>query len=495
MSLAAGAGAATLVAGIDSSTQSCKVVVCDAETGAVVREARAPHPDTTEVDPAYWWDAWTAASSGLLEGVEALAVAGQQHGMVTLDAAGEVVRPALLWNDVRSAGAANDLVSELGGPDAWAEAVGSVPVASFTVTKLRWLAEHEPEAAARVERVMLPHDWLTWRLLAAGRGSGGTGSGGGSRGAGGEQGGGRLGAQPVTDRGDASGTGYWSPASGEYRLDLLRLAFGRELGLPRVAAAAEAVGTTGDGIVVAPGTGDNMGAALGLGLGRGDVVVSLGTSGTVFAVHDDAVADPSGAVAGFADATGRFLPLVCTLNAARVLSAAAGMLGADLASLNRLALSAQPGAGGLVLLPYLDGERTPNLPDAAGSLHGLRRGNMTPENLARAAVEGMLCGLADGLDALRALGVVVRRVLLVGGAARSTAVQAVAPNVFGAQVTVPAPGEYVALGAARQAAWVLAGTPEPPAWPVGSAAVIDTTGDDSGVRERYTEARRTVHGG
>ncbi|MGH3717048.1 MAG: xylulokinase, partial [Micromonosporaceae bacterium] len=406
----------TLVAGIDSSTQSCKVVVCDAETGAVVRQARAPHPDTTEVDPQVWWDAWVEASGGLLDGVRALAVAGQQHGMVALDESGDVVRPALLWNDTRSAQAATDLVAELGGPDAWAKAVGSVPVASFTVTKLRWLASHEPALADRVTRVLLPHDWLTWRLL------------GGN-------------ADPVTDRGDASGTGYWSPHSGSYRLDLLSRAFGREIGLPRVAGPAEGVGETGGGILVGPGTGDNMGAALGLGVRDGDVVVSLGTSGTVFAVHPEAVADPSGNVAGFADATGRYLPLVCTLNAARVLSAVAGMLGADLASLDRLALAGQPGAGGLVLLPYLDGERTPNLPDAAGSLHGLRRDNMTPENLARAAVEGMLCGLADGLDALRTLGVRVRRVLLVGGGARSEAVRATAPTVLGAPVTAPTPGE------------------------------------------------------
>ncbi|MGH3716212.1 MAG: xylulokinase [Micromonosporaceae bacterium] len=461
-----------LVAGIDSSTQSCKVVVCDADTGAVVRQARAAHPDTTEVDPRLWWRAWGEASSGLLDGVEALAVAGQQHGMVALDEAGEVVRPALLWNDTRSAQAAADLVAELGGPDAWAKAVGSVPVASFTVTKLRWLAWHEPAAAARVTRVLLPHDWLTWRLL------------------------GGPGAEPVTDRGDASGTGYWSPSTGEYRTDLLRLAFGRELALPRVAGPAEPVGETPGGVLVGPGTGDNMGAALGLGVRDGDVVVSLGTSGTVFAVHDEPVADPSGAVAGFADATGRHLPLVCTLNAARVLTAAAGMLGADLASLNRLALAAAPGAGGLVLLPYLDGERTPNLPDAAGSLHGLRRANMTPENLARAAVEGMLCGLADGLDALRDLGVRVRRVLLVGGGARSDAVRTIAPTVLGAPVTVPTPGEYVALGAARQAAWVLAGTPEPPEWPA-SAAVIDGVDRTAGkqIRAHYTEARRTVHGG
>jgi len=461
----------TLVAGIDSSTQSCKIVVCAAETGEIVRSASAPHPDGTEVDPRHWWDAWLAASADLLDGVRALAVAGQQHGMVALDGHGEVVRPALLWNDTRSADAAHRLATELGGPHVWAEAVGSVPTMSFTVTKLRWLAEHEPEAAARVARVLLPHDWLTWRMLGAA-------------------------AEPVTDRGDASGTGYWSPREGRYRTDLIRHAFGRDIEVPRVAGLAEAVGETPSGAIVAPGTGDNMGAALGLGARAGDVIVSIGTSGTVFAVHDDAATDASGVVAGFADATGRFLPLVCTLNAARVLSATAAMLGTDLAGLDRLALAAGPGAGGLVLLPYLDGERTPDLPGAAGSLHGLRRGAMTPENVARAAVEGMLCGLADGRDALRALGVKSERILLIGGGARSAAVRAMAPTILGAAVTVPMPGEYVALGAARQAAWVLAGTPGPPEWPAEASASIDTIDEthSAEIRGAYAEARRTVHG-
>ncbi|GAA5119436.1 xylulokinase [Haloechinothrix salitolerans] len=458
-----------LVAGIDSSTQSCKVVVVDADTGAVVREARAPHPDTTEVDPRRWWDAWTEASAGLLDDVRALAVAGQQHGLVALDGDGAVVRPALLWHDTRSADAASDLVSEFGGPAAWADAVGSVPVASFTVTKLRWVAEHEPALAARIERVLLPHDWLTWRLL-----------------------GGRV--EPVTDAGDASGTGYWSPAEHTYRDDVVSLAFGAPLALPRVAAPSEVVGELDSRTIVAPGTGDNMGAALGLGAGPGDVIVSVGTSGTVFAVHSDSVADASGTVAGFADATGRFLPLVCTLNAARVLGATARMLGTDLDGLDRLALAANPGADGLVLLPYLDGERTPNLPDAAGSLHGLRRDTMTPENVARAAVEGMLCGLADGLDALRALEVDINRILLVGGGARSAAVREAAPTVLGAPVTVPEPGEYVAIGAARQAAWALAGTPEPPHWPLREATIL--TGIDRSVgdhiRDRYAATRHSI---
>jgi xylulokinase len=431
-----------LVAGVDCSTQATKVVVRDATSGALVREGRAPHPDGTEVDPHAWWAAWVAATAGgLTDGVAAISVAAQQHGMVCLDEAGRAVRPALLWNDTRSARAAAELVTELGGPDAWARATGSVPVASFTVAKLRWLAEHEPAAADRAARVVLPHDWLTWQLA------------------------GRQG-EPVTDRGDASGTGYWSPATGEYRLDLLERALGRVVAVPRLLGPAEAAGhTVGGGALLGPGTGDNMAAALGLGAGHGDVVVSLGTSGTVFAVHDAPSADPTGAVAGFADATGRFLPLVCTLNAARVLDAAATLLGTGYDGLDDLALTAASGAGGLVLLPYLEGERTPNRPDATGLLAGLRGANATRANLARAAVEGMLCGLADGLDALRRAGVEVERVLLVGGAARSRAVRQIAPGILGAPVVVPAPGEYVADGAARQAAWVLAGTQGPPEWP------------------------------
>ncbi|HEV7898713.1 MAG TPA: xylulokinase [Planosporangium sp.] len=464
----------TKVAGIDSSTQSTKVVVCDAETGKVVGEASAPHPDGTEVHPDAWWSALQAATAdGLLDDVAAIGVGAQQHGLVALDEAGEVVRSALLWNDTRSASAAEDLVRDLGGPAAWADAVGSVPVASFTVTKLRWLAEHEPHHAARVADVMLPHDWLTWRLLGPG-------------------------SSPVTDRGDASGTGYWSPATGEYREDILERAFGRVPRLPRVLRPNEVAGETRSGARLSAGTGDNMAAALGLDARTGDVVVSLGTSGTAFAVHGSPVADPTGTVAGFADATGEYLPLVCTLNAARVLTATAAMLGTDLSGLDRLALSAPAGAEGLVLLPYLEGERTPNLPDATGTLAGLRRTNMTPPNLARAAVEGMLCGLADGLAALRALGVEVRRVLLIGGASRSRAVRAVAPTVFGAPVVVPEPGEYVALGAARQAAWALAGTAEPPSWGVGQSSMeVREDGDvEAGERIRiaYAAARGAVYG-
>ncbi|WP_042434217.1 xylulokinase [Streptacidiphilus anmyonensis] len=474
----------TLVAGVDSSTQSCKIVIRDAADGTLVRQGSAPHPPGTEVAPEAWWTAFgrAAEAAGGLDDVAALAVAGQQHGLVCLDADGGVVRPALLWNDTRSAAAADDLVREL-GPKAWAEAVGSVPVASFTVTKLRWLAQHEPERAARVAAVCLPHDWLTWRLR-------GFGASGGVKSGGGEPGGAELEAL-TTDRSDASGTGYWSPRGGEYRPDLLELAFGRTPVLPRVLGPAQSPGPAaalrGD-VLLGPGAGDNAAAALGLGARAGDVVVSIGTSGTVFAVCAAPTADPHGTIAGFADAAGAYLPLVCTLNAARVLDAAASTLGVDLAEVSRLALSAPLGAEGLTLIPYLEGERTPNLPDAAGSVHGLRLANATSAHLARAFVEGMLCGLADGLDALAAAGVPIERVLLVGGGARSEAVRRIAPAILGRTVSAPPPGEYVADGAALQAAWTLAGQPEPPRWRGGEAEVHEAA-PALWIRERYREVR------
>jgi len=493
-----------LVAGVDSSTQSTKVLLVRADDGTVAGAAAAPHPDGTECHPDRWWEALSAAGRHLLERADAVGVAAQQHGLVTVDEAGEAVRPALLWNDVRSAPQAAELVAELGGPDAWAARAGSVPTMSFTVTKLRWLAEREPGNAARVSRVMLPHDWLTWRLAGGGprRAGGADGAGGpdgaeGPDGAGGPDragGAGWLGAgrdpaaEPVTDRGDASGTGYFSPAEGAWLPGYAERALGRPVRLPRVAGPSEAVGRTAWGALLSAGTGDNMAAALGLELAAGDVAVSVGTSGTAYAVSGSAAADPLGLVCGFADATGRFLPLACTLNAARVLDVTARMLGVGADALSDLALAAAAGAGGLVLLPYLDGERTPNRPAANGVLRGLTTSNATPENLARAAVEGVLCSLADAVDCLRPCGISPARIVLTGGAARSAAVRAIAPAVFGLPVAVPEAAEYVALGAARQAAWALAGGAGPPSWP-GRPSVTYEAAATPGVREQYAALR------
>ena len=429
------------VAGVDSSTQSVKVVVCDADTGAVVRSGRAAHPEGTEVSADAWWRAYSEATAdpALLDGVSAIAVAGQQHGMVTLDENGELVRDALLWNDNRSAPDARDLIEELGGPQAWADAVGSVPVASMTVSKVRWLARAEPDLAARTAAVVLPHDWLTWQL------------------------GGRS-FDPTTDRGDASGTCYFDASSDSYRRDLLERALGHDVALPRVARPDEIVGETPEGIAIAAGTGDNMAAGLAMGLSTHGAVVSLGTSGTAFTRSEQQTHDPSSTVAGFADASGAFLPLVCTLNGARNLVATAGLLGVSLPELSRLALEAEPGSGGLVFVPYLEGERTPPLPNAQGELVGVTLKNMTPANVARACIEGVLWSLAYGVQVLREQTGPIDAITLTGGAAQSEAVRTIAPAVFGLPIVVTEPFESVAVGAARQAAWASSGTI--PGWEV-----------------------------
>jgi xylulokinase len=460
----------TTVVGIDSSTQSTKVVRVDAETGDVHSVRSAPHPDGTAVDPERWWEALVAAGGTELDDVAAIAVGGQQHGMVALDASDAPVFDALLWNDTRSASQAERLAAEL-SPQTWATEIGVVPVASFTVSKIAWLADEHPELAARVTRLMLPHDWLTWRLL-------------GKR------------HSPTTDRSDASGTGYWSVPDERYRVQLVEKLFGHSVELPRVLGPSEPAGRIG-ATVVGPGAGDNAGAALGLGLREGEVVVSVGTSATVFTSTDTRIVDPTGAIAGFADATGRQLPLLAMLNGARTMVATAALLGTDVAGVDRLASEAPLDAGGLTLVPYLDGERTPNLPDATGSLVGMTRDNMTQENLARSAVLGLLCGIADALDSLRRHGVPVTRVLLIGGGARSRSLQDAAADVLGVPVEVPEQAEYVALGAARQAAWVLSGAAEPPAWRRRIERTIEPASDRAwaiALRERYAAAVGRLYG-
>ena len=445
-----------LVAGVDSSTQSVKVVIRDAQTGVLVRQGRAKHPDGTEVDPSLWWSALqeAIADAGGLADVQAIAIGGQQHGMVLLDSQGEVIRPALLWNDTRSAQQAEDLNNEIGGKAAMAKAVGSALVASFTASKVRWVADNEVENAEKIAAIALPHDWLSWKLMGTGKLE-----------------------DLFTDRGDASGTGYFDPSTSSYRRDILAMALKseREIILPKIIAPHTFAGKTSSGIQIAPGTGDNAAAALGVGAQSGDVVVSLGTSGTAFAASATPTQDGSGEVAGFADATGAFLPLVCTLNAARILDSATRILGVDHQELGRLALVAQPGAGGLSLLPYFEGERTPNRPDASGVLAGMTIENSTRENIARAMVEGMLSGLADAVHSLEKLGVEVKRILLVGGAAKNPAVAPIASALFGREVLVPPAGEYVADGAAKQAAWALLGGDTPPQWNLGEVESYSST--------------------
>jgi xylulokinase len=462
----------TLVAGVDASTQSCNLEVRDADSGALVRSGDRPHPPPvpprSEQDPSVWWDALSSLLDEHGREVAAISVAGQQHGMVVLDAARRVLRPAKLWNDTESAPEAAALV-ERWGARRWADVIGTVPVASITITKLAWLREHEPEHFARVAHVLLPHDWLTLQLT----------------------------GELCTDRGDASGTGYWSPSLEAYVPDAFALVDVDPAVAPPVLAPGAVAGTSGE-MVVAPGTGDNMGAALGLGLAEGDVAISLGTSGTVFAVSGHPTSDPTGAVAGFADATGRFLPLACTLNATKVTDGIARLLGRSREELEQLATGAASGARGVVLLPYLDGERTPNLPDATGALTGLRS-DTAPAQLARAAFEGVVCHLLEALDALTAAGVPTDRgrLLVVGGGARSPLYPQLLADLAQRPVEVPTAAEYVARGACVQAAAASAGLDVAEvarAWaPRCSTVEPDPHVDAAAVRDAYAAVRLRTH--
>jgi xylulokinase len=446
------------VAGVDSSTQSVKIVVRDSESGALLAQASHPHPDGTEVDPQHWLDALEAviAEVGGLESLHAISIGGQQHGMVLLDSEGEVIRPALLWNDTRSAAQAAAINAAF--PDIH-QRTGSQLVASFTASKVRWVLENEPENAARIAAIALPHDWLSWKL------SGSTDV-----------------KDIFTDRSDASGTGYFDPINNLYISEIVEWVTGKtDVILPRIVAPGE-VGARVGNTVIASGAGDNAGAALGIGAVIGDLVISLGTSGTAFAVSSSPSHDSSGEVAGFADPTGNFLPLACTLNAAKVFDATAKLLGIGFEEYSQLALQASPGADGLMMAPHFDGERTPNRPDARGAIVGITHANFTPANVARASIEGVIAGLAYATEALRREGVEISRLLLVGGAARNKAVQEIASEIFGLPVHIPTPGEYVSEGAAIQAAWALGGVR--PRWSDNEMTTIQAE-PQPGVLKRY----------
>jgi xylulokinase len=462
----ASVNAKILVAGVDSSTQSVKVVIREAVSGKLVRVGKANHPSGTEVDPHSWLSALQSAfkDAGGVDDVAGISIGGQQHGMVALDEQGAVIRPALLWNDTRSAQAAADLNDEyqlLHHGESIASAVGSMLLASFTASKVRWMAEHEPQNANQVAAIALPHDWLSWKL-----------SGSDSI------------SDLFTDRSEASGTGYFDPVTSLYRHDILAVALkdSREVVLPRVLTPWEIGARTSSGIPLGPGCGDNAGAAFGVGAQPGDVVISLGTSGTAFAVSKTPTHDVEGYVAGFADVTGNYLPLVCTLNAARILDAGSKILGLSLTQFGECALTGKPGAGGITVLPYFEGERTPNRPNATGVFKGLTLSNSTPENIARAMFEGMLCGLLDAVHHLEELGVEVKRILIIGGAAKNPAVGLIASSLFGKPIYLPEASEYVADGAAKQIATAILGAE--PTWNNSEMQIIETKSEPS-VFERY----------
>lgn len=503
-----------LVAGIDTSTQSCKVRVTDAQTGQTIRFGSAKHPDGTSINPEYWWQAFqeAATTAGGLDDVVALSVGGQQHGMVLLDENGAVIRDALLWNDTRSAPNADTLIELLGkaplaadgseddlsadvmqrGRQRWVRAVGSSLVASLTITKVAWVAEHEPEHAQRIAAICLPHDWLSWRIA---------GHGPLPADATDEEKHDNL-AALTTDRSDASGTAYFDATANEYRYDLLALALGiseeeaRKIILPRVLGPREAgnqadpalAGSKVGGCLIGPGGGDNAMAAFGLNMAVGDVSISLGTSGVAAAVSSVPAYDMTAAVTGFADCTGHWLPLACTINGSRITDAGCAALGVDYDGLAELAAQSTPGASGITLVPYFDGERTPNRPDATATLSGMTLSNTNAANIARAFVEGLLCSQRDCLELVKSLGTDVKRVLLIGGGAKSQSVRALAPSILGLDIELPVTDEYVAIGAARQAAWVYSGEAEAPVWEVTNETVLTGTPTEE-VYQQYVAAR------
>lgn len=458
-----------IVAGVDSSTQSCKFITVDAATGEILASTSRPHPDGTTVDPQSWWDAFTGVQAQATPDIKAVSISAQQHTTIWLDAASQPLGEAVLWNDLRAAKQASDLRHEFGS-ERWVREMGMLPTAAHPVAKLRWLAETSPEVAVRVRHVLLPHDWLTWKLL-------------GCEG------------EPTTDRSDASGTGYWAPSGQGYREDLLELAFSRAPAVPRVLGPAARAGITKSGIVVGAGCGDNAAAALGLGIEPGEAVVSVGTSMTVSMVHSGHVADPSGHVADMADASGMQLPIVATLNGARTLLATSRMLGCSLGELDELAMTADLDAQGVYFLPYLDGERTPLMPHSSGALMGLTRSSMIPGNIARAAILGLACAIADAIDDLRRAGLEIEKITLVGGGSQSRALRQAVADLTGRSVGWPLPREYAALGAARQAAWALTG--ELPQWQRPESAMMNpgqNLGWTSAVRQRHQQASAILFG-
>jgi xylulokinase len=435
-----------VVIGIDSGTQSVKALVVDLGTGEVVAQGRAPHTGETVQDPGMWWTALVAAVREAIRaagpGIEARAISvdGQQHGFVTLDADRQPVMPAPLWNNTDSAPDAD----RLNGLADFATETGTRLVASITVTKLAHLARTRPDLLAHVAAVCLPHDYLNLRLTE------------------------RL----TTDRGEASGSGWWSSISQTYRRDLLALAAGdemaRALELPRVVgpddvaghlsvAAANDLGLPA-GIPVGAGSGDNSAAAAGIGAEPGELVISLGTSGVAFTVAGQPTGDTSGEVCGFADATGRYLPLACMINCTRVVDTIAASVGLDRETALSAAGTMAPGADGLLLLPYFGGERTPNLPVATGQLLGLTDNNATGTHYVRAALDGVAAGLAYCVDALGRDGFRASEATLVGGGSASPVWQQVVADALGLPVAVRSGSEHAARGMAAQAAAIATGT-------------------------------------
>lgn len=435
-----------IVAGIDSSTQSCTVMLRELKTGTVVAEAKAPHPLTTpprsEQDPEAWWDALKVALEELRvwwPRIAGISVGAQGHGLVILGENDRPLRPAKLWNDTESSEQARRLC-ELLPVARWAELTGSVPGPAMTISKLAWTEDHFPGVLEKSQRIMLPCDYIVYKLSGS----------------------------FVTERGGASGSGYFNPFKNCWEPELGNLI---NSGIdwisrwPKIISSSEPAGTVQfssgfselAGAIVGVGTGDNMSAALGMNLLPGDVAISVGTSGTLYGISTEGMADQHGIINGYADATGKFMPMITTLNAAKVTDTFRGILRMSTDEFDELALAAPPGSNRLTLLPWLDGERTPNLPDATGHLINIRT-TTSAGDVARAAIEGVLSNLLSGQARLAELGFRNEgRLIITGGGAKSSAYCQILADLTGKTVWKSSISETAAAGAAIQAAAAVLG--------------------------------------
>lgn len=441
----------TLVIGIDSGTQSTKALVLDVAKKKVVGTASVAYglipklpPGAKEQHPRTWRDAATRAIKAALQAakarpgeVKAIGVSGQQHGFVPLDKDGHVIRPAKLWCDTSTAAECEELTAALGGPEATLAALGNAILPGFTASKILWLKKHEPENFARLATILLPHDYLNWWLT----------------------------GRTVMEYGDASGTALLDVRTRTWcRAALRAIDPDLEAKLPPLISSDQPVGTLQPAtaralglptdVLVSAGGGDNMMGAIGTGNTRpGIVTASFGTSGTIYACCDQPVVDPRGEIAAFCDSTNRWLPLLCTMN----VTVATEMVRADFklthAQFERTAARAPAGADGLLLLPYLEGERTPNVPDGTGVFFGVRPATFTAAHFARAAMEGVTLGMNYGLRRLADLGVKPTQIRATGGGANSKLWRQIMADVFNAEVVTLKVGEGAAYGAALQALW------------------------------------------
>ena len=442
----------SLFIGIDSGTQSVKAVVLDLDRRKVVAEARAPHTLIAGLPVGHMEQhpqEWTAALDSVLTEVAAkiegrrvrgIGVSGQQHGFVPLDAQGGVIRPAKLWCDTSTTAECALLTKKLGGPKAAIRQTGNLILPGFTAPKILWLKRHEPENYRRLRHVLLPHDYLNFWLT----------------------------GNYFMEFGDASGTALMDVRRRGWSQDAIKAIDPKLAGwLPALSDSHEAAGTlkpdlarkygfTGE-VVVSAGGGDNMMGAIGTGnVAPGVVTASFGTSGTIYAYAAKPVVDPQGEIAAFCSSTGGWLPLLCTMNVTTVTEQVRALFGLDHAGLEAAVQSAPAGSGGLVLLPYLAGERTPNVPDGSGVLLGLTAKTFDRGHLARAAMEGATMGMNYGLRRLAALGVKAREIRVTGGGAKSPVWRQLMADIFGVPVVAMVEDEGAALGGALQAAWCVA---------------------------------------